>query len=309
MVVNGVVTPVLMQYSKALIMGNSLSLGMDYYNNPYGMLATKANLDYVSHILSALQSKVPASTVYKSVSSHYLESNLLETNFDTMFASIDTWDFDLIVYQGGENVQQSGYASYQQALTNLITYLKGKCPTAKFVITGVVLADIPVLENAAKNVANSIGAKYVYCNGHTPDVVIGVSNIWYNKIDNIYEPSDYIKQTHPNDLGFLNLANAILSAVGYRQIEKKHSINISNASVQYSSPKIGVEGGIVTIKTYGNNAPTISVVDANNNTLQVTHYRLSDFDYDNRFADGTPDPATYSSTFNMPASDVTVIIQ
>ena len=309
MVVNGVVTPILMQYSKALIMGNSLSLGMDSWDNPYGMLATKANMDYVSHILSALQSKVPNASVYKEVSSHTLEKDLLSTDFDSMFAKISNWDFDLIIYQGGENVSSNRYSQYQQALENLMVYLKGKCPTAKFVITGVVLADIPVLENAAKNVANSIGAKYVYCNGHTPDVIIGVSNIWYNKIDNIYEPSDYTKQTHPNDLGFLNLANAILSAIGYRQIEKKHSINISNASIQYSSPKVGVEGGIITIKTYENAAPSISVTDMNNNVLQVTHYKLSDFSYDNRFADGTTDPATYSSTFDMPASDVTVVIQ
>ena len=289
--VDGVIQLKNITYSKVLFLGNSLLTGF----GERGMAATRSGLDYFGHIMSAL-TKINPSASYKKVSIASWERSL-DSDFDTLFSGV-TWDFDLIIYQGGDNVNDS--SNYSTALLALANYLRSKCNNAEIIITGCLLANRAWAEEAAYNASNAIKAKYINYSGW--ENTIGISNIYYD--NDTYKPSYYAIQTHLNDLGFLDVANKVLQAIGYDEISAKHNITI-NSDVEYSAPNIGVENGIVTIKTYGASQPNIYISGG----IQVTHLKLSDFDYDNRFPNGENDTATYSSIFIMPDSDVTISIE
>ena len=291
--VDGVIQLKNITYSKVLFLGNSLLTGF----TERGMASTKSGLDYFGHIMSAL-TKINPSASYKKVSIASWERSL-DSDFDTLFSDV-TWDFDLIIYQGGDNVNDS--SNYSTALLALANYLRSKCNNAEIIITGCLLANRAWAEEAAYNASNAIKAKYISYSGWEEQNQIGVSNIYDE--NGSYKPSNYAIQTHLNDLGFLDVANKVLQAIGYDEISAKHNITI-NSDVEYSAPNIGVENGIVTIKTYGASQPNIYISGG----IQVTHLKLSDFDYDNRFPNGENDTATYSSIFIMPDSDVTISIE
>lgn len=288
--VNGVMQLKNITYSKVLFLGNSLLTGF----KERGMASTRSGLDYFGHIMSALIKINPLAS-YKKVSIASWERSL-NSDFDTLFSGI-TWDFDLIIYQGGDNVNDS--SNYSTALLALANYLRNKCNSAKIIITGCLLANRVWAEEAAYNASNAIKAEYISYNGW--ENTIGISNICLE--NDAYKPSSYAIQTHLNDIGFLDVANKILQSISYDEISAKHNITI-NSNVKYSAPNIGVVNGIVTIKTYGESQPNISISGG----IQVTHLKLSDFEYDNRFANGENDTATYSSIFTMPNADVSILI-
>ena len=289
--VNGVIQLKNITYSKVLFLGNSLLTGFI----ERGMASTKSGLDYFGHIMKALTNANHNAT-YKKISIANWERKL-DSNFDNLFASIESWNYDLIIYQGGDNVNDS--SNYGNALLNLANYIRNKCSNAEIVITGCLLSNRTWAEEAAYSASNAIKGKYISYKGW--ENTIGVSNIYLE--NDAYKPSTYAIQTHLNDLGFLDVANKILQAIGYDEISAKHNITI-NSSVKYSAPNIGVENGIVTIKTYRESQPNINI----SGDIQVTHLKLSDFEYDNRFANGEKDTATYSSIFTMPNADVSISI-
>lgn len=303
-IVGGNVVALPIIYKKALIMGNSLCVGIyqrgddGSWITPYGMAASKNTLDFAAQVCEGLKIKDSTST-FKRKSIYEFERNF-DIDLDDHFKDITSWDFDLIIYQGGENVQESDRSRYKEGLLRLVSYLKGKCPSAEFVITGIILDDFASMEAAAKSVANAYGAKYVYINGHTPDVQIGKTKVYMQ--EGAYYITKPIWATHPNDLGFLRIANRILSTVGYATVNMERKLNI-NSEVRFDAPSVYVVNGIVSIKTYGAAQPTISVKDSSNRDISISHINLAS--YDSSYKE---DGATFVSYFEMPNSDVSVTI-
>jgi len=297
-VVAGVITLQSLNFQRVMVVGNSLLTGLA----GRGLACTVPANDFASQLLLGIQTKEESATMTK-ISAADWERDLATDSgtFDALFASA-SGVYDLIVIRLGENVND--IPNLQAGIESMIDYLKSDYPLATFLVTSTVLDYGNSSKNTAlSGAASNKGVNYVAINGSTPNYIIGTSRMYTNG-SNVIVPSDYTILTHSNDLGFLFTANSMLNAVGYPQLNKSFALNVT-ANVSADYPALGVAGGIVTIKTYGGSAPTIVV---NGGAVAVTHYQLSTFTYDNRLINGVADTATYSSTFIMPTSAVTVTI-
>ena len=94
---------------------------------------------------------------------------------------------------------------------------------------------------------------------------------------------------HTNDVGMLRIANNILSALKYEQLELLRNINIGDTGGYTCSiiTNKWVVGGIVNVVSNGN---TVSVSDSDNTLIEVTNHNDGVF------------------TFIMPNKDVTITV-
>lgn len=288
------------KYKKVLILGNSLLTGL----NGHGLCATISSNDFANILLKAFLLKDNTSTISRLNAAPWERTlGVTQQDFDTLFNGY-TDNYDLVIIRIGENV--NNVLQLRDSMDALIEYISTKYANADIVVTSTVLDYSNYNKNAALLESSlAHGIPFVNIDGSKDKYLIGIAKMYTN--GNVIRPSYYAIQTHSNDLGFLHIANSILSTIGYNTINISHNI-VTNSSIKADVPQLGVENGIVTIKTYGLSAPTIVVTDANNNSLSVTHYNLSDFEFDRRFTDGTEDTATFSSTFIMPNTDVSISV-
>lgn len=294
-------------YKNIAIIGNSLLTGFDEPSTGlYGMAASVYSNDFCGFIMKELRNR-DSSAKYTRCQGSFFEQNLFtdDASFANMTSNIPN-NVDLIVIRLGENVRN--VSSIQPAFIALIKYLKKTFTQATVVMTSTILNYSSAYNEPLKAAALSEDIKYIDIDGSNYETeMIGISRMYYQQ--GVFKPSYFAIQTHSNDLGFLKIANAILAAINYKKLDVAHNINTSS-SVTFDAPKQGVENGWVTIKTYGNVKPNISVVDIKGTPIEVQHFDLSTFTYDKRFRDGvTEDTATYASVFKMPNSDVSVTIK
>lgn len=297
-VVDGVITLQALDFQRVMVIGNSLLTGLA----GRGLACTVPANDFASKLLVGIQVKYAPATMTKIPAANWERDLSTDSGtFDALFADASGL-YDLIVIRLGENVND--IPNLQDGIEGMIDYLKADYPLATFLVTSTVLDfTISAKNTALSTAASNKGVNYVAINGSTDNYRIGTSRMYTNG-SNVIVPSDYTILTHSNDLGFLFTANSMLNAVGYEQLNDSYALDVT-ATVDADYPVLGVQGGIISIKTYGGSAPTISV---NGGAISVTHYQLSTFTYDNRLINGVADTATYVSTFTMPASAVTVTI-
>lgn len=307
-IINGqVVAKAINLYKNIVFIGNSLIEGFnDQSFGSYGMAATVYSNDFCELVMKEIR-KRDDSARYTRCSGSSFEQNLFtdEASFDNMTSRIPK-DADLIIIRLGENVRN--VSSIQTAFIALIKYLKKTFTQSTIVMTSTVLNYSSAYNEPLKAAAVSEDIKYIDIDGSNYNTeMIGISRMYYQQ--GAFKPSYFAIQTHSNDFGFLKIANAILAAINYKKLDIAHNINTSSL-VMFDAPKQGVEDGWVTIKTYDNVKPNISVVDTNGASIEVQHFDLSGFTYDKRFRDGvTEDTATYASVFKMPNSDVSITIR
>ena len=293
-------------YKKIAVIGNSLmNAFLDDTYGRYGMAATVHTNDLCGDIMKEMVRRDASAALTRCDGASFEQALFTDSpSFIAMTSGIPS-DADLIIVRLGENV--SNTANMQGAFTALLNYLTATFTSAKVVITSTVLNYSAAYNVPLQNAAESAGVDYidVQANDYATEM-IGISRMYYQNGE--LHPSFYAIQTHSNDLGFLNTANAILSAINYKTLDIAHSISVES-ELQYDAPVLGVKDGWITVKTYGLTAPTITVTDANNNAILVQSLDLSEYTYDKHFADGvTEDTATFANVFVMPDGDVTITI-
>ena len=290
-------------HSKICVIGNSLVGGFNDNGSPYGMAATIKTNDFSNMLLEKFKETIPSSTLNRITIADW-ERTLTtdDATFDVMFADLDT-NSDLLVIRIGENVNDA--TNLQTATEALLSYLKRKCTFATIVVTSDILRHYDSINNPLRNAAIAQSCLYCDIDGTADKYKIGTSRMYTDYNTNAIVPSSRIICTHSNDLGFAMIANAILTTLGVSALDIVRNIT-NNLDIDNTTPLQGVKNGIVTILTYGNSAPSITVTDAESNNIPTTNYMLSNYTYDKYNADGTPETATYATTFIMPNTDVTI---
>lgn len=290
-------------HSKICVIGNSLVTGFNDNGSKYGMAATIKTNDFSSMLLEKFKETIPSSTLNRiGIAAWERTLTTDDATFDVMFADLDT-NSDLLIIRIGENVNNT--TNLQTATEALLSYLKRKCVFATIVVTSDILRHTSNINTPLNNAAVAQSCLYCDIDGTADKYKIGTSRMYTDYNNNAIVPSSRTICTHPNDLGFAMITNAILTTLDVSTLDIVHNIT-NNLNIDNTTPLQGVENGIVTILTYGNSAPSITVTDADSNNIPTTNYLLSDYTYDKHNADGTPETATYATTFIMPDSDVTI---
>lgn len=302
-VVNGALSIIPLVYKKVLVICNSIGINGRVYAQGWcgirGMASSKNGLDYKTHLENGLKQKDSnAVVVLRNVWNWEQDFDSI-TPADLMNGYLDS-DVDCIIFRAGENVPSGRIADFQENLTDLLNYCISQCPNANLFITSMVWAN-EGKDTALQNTALSMGVPLIdvsssdaiyrerigdYLEGdYTPDG----GTTWDTTQQVLYKVLTSGIASHTNDVGMLRIANNILTALKYEQLELLHNITIGEIG-NYTCSIINnkwVEGGIVNVFSNGN---TVTVTDANNNNVVVTNHNDGVF------------------TFEMPNTDVTITV-
>lgn len=267
-----------MQFESVLIIGNSTTIhptytGIGWHANTRGMAATTTLTDTAAILQTALRKidgKEAATVTRLSAADNgqpweqTLNSDI--STFETIFDSVKFNDYDLIVFRLSENVtdlSNTNMLKFKNSIKAMFNYLRNKWPNAENLITSDVM-DNNALKNAVlSSAASEMGITYVDA-GANDWVYKHVASNWdyapyfYKGDDNNYHIVQNIFHTHPNDLGLLKVANAILEGIDYNKEEIAHAVNV-NTSKSVKFQPLGVYKGIVTVLGYSGN-PTSAIV-------------------------------------------------
>lgn len=217
-VINGDIKAILLKFIKVLCIGNSITIHPileDIWWGNWGMAATEQQYDYVHVIEKGLKVKDSTATVTPFNASVW-ERNM-DINLDSLFGDYLQPDLDLIIFRFGENV--SDIANLNQKFDDLVQYVVSKCPTAKFVITGVFW------QNDEKDMAfNNVAAKYNMTFIRLSDLDNAenkqrIGNMVSGEDGQQHEITNLGVANHPNNAGMNKIANRILTPLGYETVE------------------------------------------------------------------------------------------
>lgn len=302
-VVDGAISIIPLVYKKVLVICNSIGLNGRLYNQGWcgrrGMASSRYGLDYKSHLENGLKQKdADAIVVLINVWNWERDFDSI-TPADLMNGYLDS-DVDCIIFRAGENVPNGKIADFQENLTGLLNYCISQCPNANIFITSMVWAN-EGKDLALQNTALSMGVPLIdvlssdaiykerignYLEGdYTPDG----GATWDTEQQILYKVLGSGIAEHTNDVGMLRIANNILSALKYEQLELLRNINIGDTGGYTCSiiTNKWVVGGIVNVVSNGN---TVSVSDSDNTLIEVTNHNDGVF------------------TFIMPNKDVTITV-
>jgi hypothetical protein len=222
---NGAINLVPMQFSKALVLGNSITkhgIAEGVWYGVWGMAATKPEYDFVHVIEEGLKVK-DANAECVGVNIAAWERDF-STNLATLIGDALTASTDLVVIRLGENVPSGNVSSFQSALGNLIDYIYSISPNAKVVITTMYWANTS--KDAA--IAGAANAKHIDL---IPISQFGITayeesvgHYVYGADNAIHEITNSGVANHPSNVGMAAIANAILTAIGYERVEKTYSL-------------------------------------------------------------------------------------
>ena len=222
---NGVINLVPMQFSKALVLGNSITkhgIKADIWWGQWGMAATKPEYDFVHVIEEGLKVK-DANAECIGVNIAAWEQDFT-TNLATLIGDALTSSTDLVVIRLGENVPNGNVLSFQSALGNLVDYIYSISPNAKVVITTMYWANTS--KDAA--IAGAANAKHIDLVSINQFGITAyeesVGHYVYGDDDAIHEITNSGVANHPSNVGMAAIANAILTAIGYERVEKTYSL-------------------------------------------------------------------------------------
>lgn len=222
---NGAINLVPMQFSKALVLGNSITkhgIAEGVWYGVWGMAATKPEYDFVHVIEEGLRVK-DANAECVGVNIAAWERDF-STNLATLIGNALTSSTDLVVIRLGENVPSGNVSSFQSALGNLVDYIYSISQNAKVVITTMYWANTS--KDAA--IAGAANAKHIDL---IPINQFGITayeesvgHYVYGDDNAIHEITNSGVANHPSNVGMAAIANAILTAIGYERVEKTYSL-------------------------------------------------------------------------------------
>lgn len=307
MVSNGQLIPKSTIYQNVIALGNSLTCheekaSIGWYGKDYSMASTRKIVSWTSQLEKILKhynnnAVVIPFNIYEWEYNPQITPATITYSGQTL-EDVLTNDIDCVIFRAGENnagTEQTQY-SYELALTNLINYIKTKCPIADIIITSLMWPN-STKDTAFYNVSQNLGLKYV----NTPSMTNHRESL--GDICKYYDESDVFPiisggvAAHTNDYGFYLFANTLASAFGYVLLNELFNININSNISYYIKDVIGVKDSVITIQTYGQSQPNVVVQDSSNNSIQVNHLDISSYS-----------EATWASYFIMPNSDVEVTI-
>lgn len=293
-VVDGAISLEAIGYNNVLVVSHSWGLHPAAYNYGFccerGMASSVDGNDFVSMLRTAMQSVRPSAKL-NVVNVAVWEQNAGNITVADEYLSAD---IDLVIIRVGEN--RSNGDGYENDLIEFINHMKGIATKADFVVctTGLNAGMAIQTENAG----TATGCKIASAswtdsdNWNTPGDYIegwGTDNqgsTWNKEETVLYQITNPAVCNHPSDYGMLTVANSILNAISYDELDIAYNITF-NSSVGGSCPKKRVKGGIVTV-----HADSSAKVTANTseNAVEVTSHGNGCF------------------TFKMPAADVTVTV-
>ena len=222
---NGNIVLVPMQFSKALVLGNSITkhgTAEGVWYGVWGMAATKPEYDFVHVIEEGLKVK-DANAECVGVNIAAWERDFT-TNLATLIGDALTASTDLVVIRLGENVPSGNVSGFATALGNLVDYIYSISPNAKVVITGVFWVN-SAKENQIVAAASAKGIDYIrldYFDAPVCKETLG--HYVYGDDNQIHEITNSGVANHPNNTGMLRIANAILATIGYETVEKTYTL-------------------------------------------------------------------------------------
>ena len=290
-------------YKKVLALGNSLTSHhyaptLGYYGDPtWAMSSTnKVETTWTNFLQTILRQKESEATVTPlNISSG--ETNYMACDFNSIFSSHKLIDYDLIVIRAGENGTAGD--DYGQGVDRLVKYLQTNFPKADIIITDMFWHN-SVKEAGFKEIADKYNYPYIPF-GNIADKcllgqqLMGVDNSFHTIINNGVAE-------HCSDVCFFDFANIVASALGYKQIEGKHSV-VMNTTKEYELNNIyQIHKGYVTILTFEKTQPSITVQKSNGESVSNQIFNLAETEWINE----PSKKPTYAVVFQMPDEDVTV---
>lgn len=289
-VVNGALVPEIVSFGKVAVLGNSLTCS---FGENYPMAATTINTGWVKEIES-LMLEVDANTNIHTINIARWERDF---TYDLDDFNIPT-DADTIIYKAGENVNNNpDKYNYLSALEALLTYVEIRCPNAKIYVCGGFWAGNTTTTMAAR----ALGLQHIN-SGDEGNYRMSVGDYVYGEENVLHPITDAAVAWHVGDYGFYLWTNRLANALGLSQLDSVHIIDIASDSRKiFITRNIGVAGGIISIHTFSDTAPTF-LISTDSETIQYTNNDVSAL---NIMRDGVK--TTYVTTFVMPNKDVQII--
>lgn len=224
-----------------------------------GMAASVPGNDFARLLEAGMEARTGEINLQK------LNASSWERNYDGAISIADPYlsgQTDLIVIRLGENVLAEETAeSYGIRLLAFIEHMKTLAPNADIV---VATTGIGRLKAVTKETAEKAGAMIAEadmsdsnCYGKLGQYVY-YPNSTYEAVVNGYHPIIHSGvASHPSDVGMAIVANSVLSAIGYNQIQVTYPISYQGiVTSEYTNNTKWVRGGLVTV----NSTTPISVV-------------------------------------------------
>ena len=221
---NGVLSLRSAQYSKAVVLGNSITTHdiTDIWWGEWGMAATKREYDMVHIIEEGLQAKDPNAEVLPVQMAPWERDFSLD--LATLIGDNITAATDLVIIRLGTNVPAANVSGLEAALENLIDYVMSAAPSAKVVITGQFYPSAG-REAACQTAAAAKGIDYIRIDQFgIAAYKEEVGHYVYGDDGEIHEINHSGAANHPSNKGMLALANTILNAIGYESVQKSYSL-------------------------------------------------------------------------------------
>jgi len=213
-------------YKNIIHFGNSICkhpIVTDVWWGEWGMAATVKENDYVHKFLSMIKVKNPNAT------SDALNIAPWETNYATFNKStLDSYlvGKDLVILRLGENVTY--YPDFQNQYKKLIQYIQSKAPNATIILGGQFWTNA-TKEIAMQNAANELKLPFISLN-HLDSATYkqSVNNIVYGDDNLTHIISNTGVADHPNDLGHLEIAKSLFSAIDFPEETNKTTLTIKH---------------------------------------------------------------------------------
>lgn len=291
------------QYKKVLALGNSLTSheynkGIGYYGtDTWAMASTnKITTTWTNHLQTILRQK-QSDAVVTPFSIATWETNYMGADLDALFSGHKGIEYDLIVVRAGEN--GTAGSDYAQGVDRLISYLRTNFPLADIVITDMFWHN-SVKEAGFREIAEKYNYQYVSFGNIADRCLLG--QMLMGKDDAFHPIIHNGVAGHCTNVCFFDFANIMASALGYSQITGKYKVSI-DTSKQYSINNTNqIKDGYVTILTYGQSTPSMTIKTISNKDISSQVISLSDTKWIN-----TPSNIpTYATVFKMPSEDVNI---
>ena len=285
-------------YNNILVLGNSFSTHdyiEDLWWSNHSMAASTADVTWLRYLEQVSATQVDV------VQGWHFEWYYQNEDFKFEAEIPVEKHYDVVIVQIQENAWPNLLYDYEAAWERLYTYLKSKCPDAVFMqcigwyqeerYNGIVKAarkfGIPVVDNRQAIEQGLF---------RTGDYVYGNVDQQYHPINNASVAA------HPSDVGFLFMANNVLSQLGLPTVEKRmHALNVADSdggqlSLAYHQ---WPEKGLVSIRVEpaeGHDLASLTVQTASGATVEAVRRTNNCYQEEEHVY----------YTFIMPSEDVTI---
>lgn len=271
-----------------------------------GMSSTRVETDWVHQFMNAVSpdgilervKMVPWEQAFPNPSGQlpYLLDSHLKPQIDSIFIMC------------GANVNDV-YKTYQYALNNfqtLIRYCKDKLPNVDVYVCSPGYTDeSDEFNRGIQDAARATNSVYISTYSSEEDRMANFGDVMVDvKNGGYFIINSFGRANHPNDIWHLYMANQILANFNRPNLNKIHAISL-NSAIECRTYKRWVEGGIVTLCTFGSSAPNVSVTSLSGKTIDVKSISLAN----QSWTDRPSRVPTFAVHFIMPDEDVTVVVK